>query len=175
MKIDRFVHFLAVSLTTCIVLLVGATSSWAQKQPPPAGAQGPTINPLMPSGVQRGHVLELTVTGASLTNPTGVSLGRPAKVIIPTEDKNGQDAGKFKVHIDVPADTPIGWYPMRVATLKGHDGAIFAIAYHPGTNWIVTGGHEGKLRVFETAKGEPVGAFFPAPLSAARPQQQAAK
>jgi WD40 repeat protein/mono/diheme cytochrome c family protein len=63
----------------------------------------------------------------------------------------------------------------RLATLKGHEGAIFAIAYHPGTNWIVTGGHEGKLRVFETAKGEPVRAFIPAPLSAAGPQQQAAK
>jgi len=37
------------------------------------------------------------------------------------------------------------------------------------------GGHDGKLRVFETAKGEPMRAFISAPLSGAMPQQQAAK
>jgi WD40 repeat protein len=63
----------------------------------------------------------------------------------------------------------------RVATLKGHDGAIFAIAFHPGTNWVVTGGYEGKLRVFETAKGREVRSFIPVPISATKPQQQAAK
>ena len=63
----------------------------------------------------------------------------------------------------------------RVATLKGHEGAIFAVAFHPGTNWVVTGGYEGKLRVFETAKGEQVRSFIPVPVSSAKPQQQAAK
>ncbi len=66
----------------------------------------------------------------------------------------------------------------RVATLKGHDGAIFAIAYQPGTNWIVTGGYEGRLRVFETAKGEMLRSFIPVPISSSsssKSQQQAAK
>ncbi|MEY2411161.1 MAG: hypothetical protein QOF48_3831, partial [Verrucomicrobiota bacterium] len=49
------------------------------------------------------------------------------------------------------------------------------IAYHPVTNWIVTGGYEGKLRVFETAKGTLVRSFIPVPISSAKSQQQAAK
>ena len=61
----------------------------------------------------------------------------------------------------------------RVATLKGHDGAIFAIAFHPATNQVVTGGFEGKLRVFETAKGELVRTFVPVPLKAGAMQQAA--
>jgi hypothetical protein len=46
-------------------------------------------------------------------------LGIPAKITIPTEEKNGQDPAKFKVRLEVPSNTPIGWYPFRVATLKG--------------------------------------------------------
>jgi WD40 repeat protein len=61
----------------------------------------------------------------------------------------------------------------RVATLKGHDGAVFAIAYHPMTNQLVTGGFEGKLRAFETTKGELVRSFVPMPLKAAVVQQAA--
>src|SRR4030095_49364 len=63
----------------------------------------------------------------------------------------------------------------RVATLKGHEGAIFAIAYHPATNWVVTGGYEGTLRVFETGKGELVRSFVPVPINGAAARQQAAK
>ena len=63
----------------------------------------------------------------------------------------------------------------RIATLKGHEGAIFAVAWQPGTNQVVTGGFDGKLRVFETAKGELLRSFLPVPLKAAAPQQQAAK
>lgn len=61
----------------------------------------------------------------------------------------------------------------RVATLKGHDGAIFALTYHPTTNWVVTGGFDGKLRVFETAKGELVRSFVPVPLKTGAVQQAA--
>jgi WD40 repeat protein len=62
----------------------------------------------------------------------------------------------------------------RVATLKGHEGAIFAIAWHPTTDQVVTGGFDGKLRVFDTAKGEPGRTFVPAPIQS-RMVQQAAK
>ena len=54
----------------------------------------------MPAGIQRGKPLDLVVTGTQLASPTGVSLGIPAKITIPTEDKNGQDATKFKVRIE---------------------------------------------------------------------------
>jgi WD40 repeat protein len=33
----------------------------------------------------------------------------------------------------------------RVATLKGHSGAIFALAFHPGTNIVATGGYDGTV------------------------------
>lgn len=93
--------------------------SWGQKPPPPANPQAPTINPLTPIGVQRGQTADLVLTGTNLTSPTGVAPGFTAKVTIPTEDKNGTDATKCKVRIEVPNDTPIGWYPFRFATLKG--------------------------------------------------------
>jgi hypothetical protein len=91
----------------------------AQKPPPPANPQAPTINPLMPVGLERGKSAEIVLTGTGLASPTGIALGFPAKATIPTEDKNGSDATKCKVRIDVPANTPIGWYAFRYATLKG--------------------------------------------------------
>jgi len=63
----------------------------------------------------------------------------------------------------------------RIAALKGHEGAIFAVAYHPTTNWVVTGGYEGTLRVFETGKGSLVRSFIPVPVKPAQMRQQAAK
>ena len=61
----------------------------------------------------------------------------------------------------------------RVATLKGHDGAIFALTYHPTTNWVITGGFDGKVRVFETTKGQVVRSFVPVPLKPGAMQQAA--
>ena len=118
MKIDRFLmsFFLGVGTITCS--LIDAGPGWGQKPPPPANPQAPTINPL-PTGIQRGLPLDLVVTGTQLANPTGVSLSIPAKITIPTQDKNGQNPAKFNVRIEVPADTPVGWYPFRLATLHG--------------------------------------------------------
>ncbi len=62
----------------------------------------------------------------------------------------------------------------RVATLKGHEGAVFAVAFNPSTNQIATAGFEGKVRIFETTKGELVKEFIPVPLKAAPPMQKAA-
>jgi hypothetical protein len=63
----------------------------------------------------------------------------------------------------------------RLATLKGHDGAIFALAFHPSTNWIVTAGFEGTVRVFETAKGSLVRSFQPVLIQKETVHQQAAR
>jgi hypothetical protein len=54
----------------------------------------------------------------------------------------------------------------RIATLKGHDGAVFAIAFHPTTNWLAVGGFDGTLRIYDyTAKSnELVRAFVPVPI-----------
>src|SRR4029077_17212648 len=85
MKIDRIRLPFYLVLATIACSLIEANSSWAQKAPP-GNPQAPTINPL-PTSVQRGVPLDLIVTGTNLTGPTGVSLGIPAKVTIPTEDK----------------------------------------------------------------------------------------
>jgi WD40 repeat protein len=61
----------------------------------------------------------------------------------------------------------------RVATLKGHEGAIFALAFHPSTNLVATGGFDGKIRIYETAKGELQHAFVPVPLKG--PEQRASR
>jgi tricorn protease-like protein len=63
----------------------------------------------------------------------------------------------------------------RLLTLKGHEGAIFALAFHPGTNWILTAGFEGTVRVFETTKGSLVRAFQPVPIQKETIHQQAAR
>ena len=63
----------------------------------------------------------------------------------------------------------------RVATLKGHEGAIFAIAFHPTTNWVLTAGYEGTIRVFESSNGAELRRFVPVPLKSTPVRQQAAK
>ena len=60
-----------------------------------------------------------------------------------------------------------------MATLKGHEGAIFALAFHPSTNLVATGGFDGKVRVYETDKGELKDAFVPVPLKP--PEQRASR
>jgi len=100
--------------------LLAGNVSWAQKQkqPAPAPAVGPTITAI-PMGVQPGQAAEIVLTGTNMSNATGAVLNIPTKISIPTEDKNGQDATKCKVRIEVPKETPIGWYAFRLATIKG--------------------------------------------------------
>jgi hypothetical protein len=54
----------------------------------------------------------------------------------------------------------------RVATLKGHDGAIFALAFSPTTNWLATGGFDGSVRLYDYTRksNELVRAFVPVPI-----------
>lgn len=63
----------------------------------------------------------------------------------------------------------------RVATLKGHEGAIFTLAFHPQTNWIATAGYDGRVRIYETTKGSILHDFAPVPLQPAPVVQKAAK
>jgi hypothetical protein len=102
-----------------VVLLVDlvAVPAWSQKPPP--GSQAPTLNAFLPIGLQRGQVTELVLTGTNLAGPTGFSLGTAAEITIPMADKNGQDNTKLKVQLKVPAQTPLGLYPLRLATKRG--------------------------------------------------------
>ena len=63
----------------------------------------------------------------------------------------------------------------RIATLKGHDGAIYSLAFSPTTNWLAAGGFDGTLRIYDYAakSNQLVRAFIPVPLK--RVTQTAAK
>jgi hypothetical protein len=65
----------------------------------------------------------------------------------------------------------------RVATLTGHEGAIFALAFSPTTNWLATGGFDGSVRLYDfTAKSNQLmRAFVPVPIKSATVQTAAAK
>jgi len=84
--------------------------------PPP---QAPTINAPFPLGVQRGQTLEVTLNGTNLADPTALWTSFPAKVSFPTDMNNGKDAAKLRVKMEVPADAPIGFHSIRLATKQG--------------------------------------------------------
>jgi hypothetical protein len=54
------------------------------------------------------------------------------------------------------------------ATLKGHEGAVFAIAWHPSKAEVFTAGYEGKLRIFNPANGELIKSVIPFPMEEAK-------
>jgi hypothetical protein len=100
-----------------LVVVVGSMNG----QPPavPVNPQAPTLNMPFPMGMQRGTKLDLTLTGTNLADPTGLWTSFPAKVVIPTDNNNGKDNVKLRVQLEVPADAPIGFQSMRLATTRG--------------------------------------------------------
>jgi len=61
----------------------------------------------------------------------------------------------------------------KIGTLPGHEGAIFALAWHPAKAEILTAGLEGKIRVFAPADGKLLKTFVPFPIE--KPEKLAAK
>src|SRR5262245_54286506 len=105
-------------LPALVVLLLASECARTQPPPPPPvpNPQAPTLAPVTPLGVQRGTKLELTLTGTNLADPTGLWTSFPAKVTIPTDMNNGKEPTKLRVVLDVPADAPIGYHSLRLAT-----------------------------------------------------------
>jgi hypothetical protein len=100
--------------------LILTTSTLAQRPPAPVNPLAPVLKPLLPLGIQQGTTLELTLTGANLADPIAVSTSIPgAKVTIPNDNNNGKDAGKLRVVLEVPKETPLGYYPFRLTTAAG--------------------------------------------------------
>ena len=127
MEINMRSRRLAASIVIAGLLAVFAHDlwpSWAQKPSPPGpgNPQAPTLAMPMPLGIQRGTSMILQLTGSNLAGPTGVLTGFSAKITIPTESGNGQDNAALKVRLDVPAEAPIGFYPLRLATTRGMSG-----------------------------------------------------
>src|SRR5262249_10951465 len=81
--------------------------------------QAPTLAPVVPLGMQRGTKLEVTLTGTNLAEPTGLWTSFPAKVTIPTDANNGKDNARLRVLLEVPADAPLGFHALRLATTRG--------------------------------------------------------
>ncbi|HXG46102.1 MAG TPA: c-type cytochrome domain-containing protein [Methylomirabilota bacterium] len=63
----------------------------------------------------------------------------------------------------------------RKATLKGHEGAIFALTFHPASNWVATAGFDGSIRIYETDKGELVSRFSSVPVQPPTGQRASAR
>jgi len=116
MRIHSGIPFACFSIGLLI-----AASPLAHGQPPPVtpNPQAPTLNMPAPMGMLRGTKLELTLTGTNLAEPTGLWTSFPAKVVIPTDNNNGKDNAKLRVQLEVPADAPIGFQSMRLATSRG--------------------------------------------------------
>jgi hypothetical protein len=67
----------------------------------------------------RGTALDLTLTGTNLAEPTALWTSFPAKVTIPTDNNNGKDPAKLRVHLEVPKEAPLGFHSIRLATARG--------------------------------------------------------
>ncbi|HEY7329256.1 MAG TPA: PPC domain-containing protein [Gemmataceae bacterium] len=103
-----------------VLILVCRGDGQAQKAPAPAiNPQAPVLKPALPTGMQRGTTLDLTLTGTNLAEPTGLWTSFPAKATIPTENNNGKDNGKLLVRLEVPKDAPLGFHAIRLATRRG--------------------------------------------------------
>ncbi len=108
------------SFLACLVLFGAASAAPSQPLPPlPPNPAAPVLRPVAPLGMQRGTSLTLTLTGANLAEPTGLWTSFPAKVTIPTDNNNGKDNAKLQIRLEVPADVPLGFYTVRLATTRG--------------------------------------------------------
>ncbi|HJZ54768.1 MAG TPA: hypothetical protein VKE74_07400, partial [Gemmataceae bacterium] len=85
----------------------------------PPAPQAPTLTSPANLGTKPGGVVEVVLTGTNLADPTAVIYSGPGTAAIPTDNKNGTDAAKLRVKVEVPADAPIGLYTLRVATKNG--------------------------------------------------------
>jgi hypothetical protein len=114
-------RLLAAVLLALLVALAQTGTSWSQPPPKPLAPNplAPTLRPAVPLGMTRGTSLDLTLTGTNLQEPTALWTSFPCKATIPTEMNNGKDPAKLLVRLQVPADAPVGFHTLRLATTKG--------------------------------------------------------
>src|SRR5437899_3994869 len=119
MPLSRLFHRI-LSCSTLLVVFSLASVGRGQNPPPvKPNPQAPTLNMAGPLGMQRGTTLDLTLTGTNLAEPTVLWTGFPAKVTIPTDNKNGTDQTKLLVRLEAPKDARIGFHTIRLATTRG--------------------------------------------------------
>ena len=139
-------------LLTLVVLSVPAVRAQQPPPPPVPNPAAPTLNPVLPLGMQPGSGLELTLTGTNLAEPVALWTSIPgAKVTIPTDANNGKEPAKLRVKLDVPKDAPLGLYAVRLATTRGMSNLrLFCIDDLPQVN------AEAAARKKETAQAVPI-------------------
>jgi hypothetical protein len=120
----RSTSFAVAGFVASLVLVASLDNPGLRAQQPKAPAitpapQAPTLTTPANLGVKAGETVELALTGTNLTDPIGVVLSCPGTATIPTDNKNGTDAAKLRVKVEVPADCPIGMHTLRVATKAG--------------------------------------------------------
>ncbi len=117
-RICRFFFLSALIVGTTLTL--NSPTAAQKKAPPAVNAQAPKLATSAPLGMQRGTAADLTLTGANLAQPVGLTTSIPgAKVTIPTDGGNGTDAARLRVRLEVPKDAPLGYHALRLATAKG--------------------------------------------------------
>jgi hypothetical protein len=102
-----------------ILASAGAETGAGQAPAVQPGPQAPAIHMPVPLGARRGTVLDLALTGSNLAEPTELWTSFPARVTIPTDQNNGKDNNKLRVQLEVPADAPLGFQHLRLATTRG--------------------------------------------------------
>ncbi len=104
------------------VLIAVGFGAGALAQPPasiiPPAPQAPTIQLPSPLGARPGETIEIVLTGTNLQEPLAL-LGLPGRASFPTDQNNGNDPARLRVRLEVPADAPVGAYPLRLATRFG--------------------------------------------------------
>lgn len=98
------------------VLIAGPFANGRSRgqQPNP---EAPVLAMPAPMGMQRGTSLDLTLTGTNLREPTALWTSFPAKASFPP-CKN-DDSTHLLIRLQVPADAPLGFQALRLATRRG--------------------------------------------------------
>jgi hypothetical protein len=98
------------------VLALATMTLWVSASPARAGT--PSIGDITPAGVQRGVASAVTISGGNLDNNPRLVAPIPVEVA-PAPEGQASDAANWRFRLTVPADTPVGTYPVRVRTDDG--------------------------------------------------------
>ncbi len=83
-------------------------------------AAPPAINTVVPAGIAAGQATDVTFHGSNLAGASGLWCPCASTVeLAPDIEKNGQDAAKVTYRLNVPAETPVGVYGVRLTTPEG--------------------------------------------------------
>src|SRR5262245_13822636 len=101
-----FISLIGFCLGLAALLPTSLPNLRAQPKPlvVPPSPQAPVLTTPASLGMKRGGSTELTLTGTNLADALNVLLSCPGTVTIPTDNKNGTDATKLRVKVDLPAD-----------------------------------------------------------------------